>query len=261
MSKSFLPVFLFLLFTASGHPAKQNNWIVEKHTGYRLLYTETDKKNIDEYLPFIENGIRSVQYFFDAEFKNEFEIFIHPDRFSLDNQWAKDWHVPDFKSECWMVASGVANKLDIISPKYWDKESCEHSYNNTTRTQQVIIHELVHVFHGQLNISPDFSDVSGIDWFIEGLATFASGQCDETRINEIRKALSENEIPRSLDSFWTGKLRYGLSGSIVMYIDSKYGRARLKELLKFSRKSELLVSLGITEANLLTGWEQFIKTL
>jgi hypothetical protein len=39
--------------------------------------------------------------------------------------WQKDWNEPRFKSECWMVASGVASKLDVISPKSWDKQACD----------------------------------------------------------------------------------------------------------------------------------------
>jgi hypothetical protein len=100
-----------------------------------------------------------------------------------------------------MVASGIAAKLDMISPKLWDKQSCEHIYSETTHPQQLITHELVHVYHGQLNVSPDFSNVEGIDWLVEGLATFASGQCDALRIAEVKKAINENKIPKSLDDF------------------------------------------------------------
>jgi hypothetical protein len=260
MKKSFFSGLILFLFTIiPGWTQESNTWIVEKHRGYELLYTDTDKKNKEEYLPLIDNGINSVQNFFDASFKNDFKIFIHPDRQSLDTQWGKDWNIKDFKSECWMVASGVASRLDIISPKLWEKESCEHSFSDKIKTQQLITHELVHVFHGQLNISPDFSDVTGIDWFVEGLATYASGQCDSARINEVKKAIAENSIPLSLDSFWTGKFKYGLSGSVVMYIDNKFGRTQLKGLLKFNNKSELLDSLKITEADLLAGWVTFMK--
>ena len=106
--------------------------------------------------------------------------------------------MPSFKSECWMVASGIAGKLDMISPKMWDKEACEHSYSETEKVQQLITHELVHVYHAQLNNSPDFSDTEAIDWFVEGLATYASGQCDSSRIKEIKKAIAENKIPGTL---------------------------------------------------------------
>jgi len=158
-----------------------------------------------------------------------------------------------------MVASGVANKLDLISPVTWDNEACEHIYSDKIKTQQLITHELIHVYHGQLNTSPDFSDVTGIEWFVEGIATYASGQCDSIRIAEIKKSVLNNTIPMSLDKFWTGNLRYGLSGSMVMYIDYKYGRVRLKELLKFNRKSEILTHLGITEPILLSEWKNYIE--
>jgi hypothetical protein len=158
-----------------------------------------------------------------------------------------------------MVASGIATKLDMISPKAWDKDACEHIYANKIKTQQLITHELVHVYHGQLNISPDFSDAEGIDWFVEGLATYASGQCDSLRIAEVRKAISKSTIPNTLDSFWTGNLKYSLSGSVVMFIDSKYGRSKLKELLPLNKKSEILRSLNTTENILLNEWIIYLR--
>lgn len=235
-----------------------SNWIVENHIGYKILYTKIDNENKNEYLPYIDSGIKSVQNFFDISYKKEFEIYIHPSRLSLDSQWSKDWKIPDFKSECWMVASGVANKLDMISPKFWDKEACEHSSSDKIEIQQIITHELVHVFHGQINISPDFSDVTGLDWFVEGLAVYVSGQCDTSSFSEIKNVISENKVPLSLDSFWTGKLKYKLSGSVALFIDNKFGRGKLTELLKFNRKEELLKALGITELELLTQWHDYI---
>ncbi|MEI7662862.1 MAG: hypothetical protein WCK34_11705 [Bacteroidota bacterium] len=235
-----------------------SKWITEKHKHYFLHYSPVDKQNVREYSKLIDNGMLSVQSFFDGYFKNNFEVSIHPDRKSLDTQWQADWKMPDFKSECWMVASGVADKLDMISPKLWDTESCEHIYSEKIKTQQLITHELVHVYHGQLNASPDFSDVSGIDWFVEGLAAYASGQCDSAKIDEIKKSILNNKYPASLDEFWTGRLKYGLSGSIVLFIDRKYGRTKLKELLKFNKKSDILTSLNISEPELLTEWKEYI---
>ena len=112
-----------------------------------------------------------------------------------------------------MVASGIAGKLDMISPKVWDKEAYEHSYSEPEKVQWLTTHELVHVYHAQLTSSPDFSDTEGIDWFVEGLATYTSGQCGSSRIKEIKKAIAENKIPGTLDGFWKGNLKYGLSGS------------------------------------------------
>jgi hypothetical protein len=254
-----LTIVSALLFSNWITPA--NNWLSEKHNGYTLMYTTSDKMNIREYNKLVVKGIASVKTFFSSSYNKEFNIFIHPNRHSLDSAWQKDWNIPEFKSECWMTASGVALKLDMISPKLWDKEACEHIYSERKKTQQLIRHELVHVYHGQQNISPDFSNVEGIDWFVEGLATFASGQCDALKIAEVKKAIRENTIPKSVDNFWTGKIRYALSGSLVMFIDHKYGRAKLKELLPLSKKSEVLLALQITESELLDDWKEYILNL
>lgn len=259
-TKYFLALLLTSLLLISWKNL-ENNWISEKGKKYTIIYTSTDKSNIKEYQKSINSGIMHVETFFNTPYFKKFNVVIHPNRQSLDSTWQKDWNMPEFKSECWMVASGVASKLDMISPKLWDKQSCEHIYSDTKKTQQLITHELVHVYHGQINISPDFSNVEGIDWFIEGLATYASGQCDTSRIAEVKKAIFENKIPKSLDSFWSGKIKYGLSGSVVMYIDKKYGREKLKELLPTNNKSELLSILKITESELLNEWQKFIQDL
>jgi len=234
-------------------------WFAEKHPGYTLIYTSNDNQNIKVYNTLISNGIATVEAFFNSSFNNEFEVYIHPDRQSLDSTWQKEWNMPDFKSECWMVASGVANRMDIISPAHWDKEACEHIYSDTLKTQQLIIHELVHVYHGQKNVSPDFSNTEGIDWFVEGLATYASGQCDSLRLSEVKNAIKDNKIPDNLDDFWSGKIKYGLSGSVVMFLDHKYGRAILNKLLILNNKTEILAMLKTTEAELLEGWEKYVQ--
>jgi len=169
--------------------------------------------------------------------------------------------MPEFKSECWMVGSGIAQKLDLLSPIRWDELSCEHSYTDTDKTQALITHELTHVFHGQLNASPDFSEVSGIDWFVEGLAVYVSGQLDVSRIKEVKSALAQGQIPDSLENFWTGRLKYGLSGSVVMYIDKTYGRPALEKLLPFNNLNALLGSLGTSENKLLEGWKSYLNSL
>jgi hypothetical protein len=255
------PLVLFSATILISWEPVDDNWIVEKHQGYNLTYTPADRDHKAGYNKFVEEGITVVNSFFGAVYKKPFDIFIHPNRHSLDSTWQKDWKMPDFKSQCWMVASGVAGRLDMISPKIWDKEACEHRYADTKKTQQLITHELVHVYHGQLNSSPDFSNSEGIDWFVEGLATYASGQCDSSRIAEVKKAIIDNKIPQGLDNFWTGKLRYGISGSLVMYIDHVYGRIKLKQLLPLNKKTELLAILNLAETELINNWKNYMQKL
>lgn len=231
------------------------NWFSEKHDGYEIFYTEADKENVSEYSAMIDSGMKSIEAFFGLPFMKEFKVFVHPHRSSLDSAWQNDWNMPEFRSECWMVASGIASKLDILSPKQWDSEACEHTYDDSEKTKKLVAHELVHVYHGQRNASPDFSSVSGIDWFVEGLAVYASGQLDSLRMAEVRTAINDSRIPDSLAGFWSGKLKYGLSGSAVKYIDTRYGRTALRDLLPLRNVSEVLRSLGTTEEDFLREFE------
>lgn len=261
MKKQSILFIIFSILLCCSWQKVEQNWFAEKHNGYTLMYTTVDKNNTKEYHELIANGMKHVNGFFRSPYKKAFRVFVHPDRQSLDSTWQKDWKMPAFKSECWMVASGVATKLDMISPKRWDEQSCEHRYAEKSQTQQLITHELVHVYHGQLNVSPDFNNTEGIDWFVEGLATFISGQCDSVRMAVVKNAIVEDKIPRSLDEFWTGKIKYGLSGSVVMYINHVYGRKTLIKLLPLNKKTELLNVLKTTESALLAGWKKYMQQL
>jgi hypothetical protein len=239
----------------------QGQWIVEKQQTYTLHYTLADKAFMPEYKTYFDNGKNGIEAFFRNRFAREFSIYVHPSRASLDSTWQKDWEMPDFKSECWMVASGVAEKIDIISPIKWDSIACEHSWQDPLKTQRLINHELVHVYHGQKNRSHDFSDINGLDWFVEGLAVYASGQCDDERINAVKRMLAENAAPQKLNEFWSGKLKYGLSGTIVMYIDRFYGRETLTGLLEFNDVNDLLRKLDTSEESLIAAWKDFMKEI
>jgi hypothetical protein len=258
---SLSPVTFLIIPIVLSWTSYNEQWNPENHDGFRIFYTAADEQNKGEYAGFVENGMKTVTGFFGSPFPEEFDVYIHPNRQSLDSTWQHDWKMPDFKSQCWMVASGVADRLDMISPKNWASQACEHVYSNTVKTKQLITHELVHVFHGQHNPSPDFSSVSGIDWFVEGLATYASGQLDEARIAEVKKVIAEGKGPSSLDQFWSGRLKYGLSGSMVMFIDHKFGREKLISLLKFTHVDELLKAIDASETELLEGWESYINSL
>lgn len=236
----------------------QKEWIQQNQQQYSLIYRSADRASLIEYQRLIDAGISDVEAFFRAPFSQKFDVVIHPNRRSLDSTWQKEWNMPDFRSECWMVASGVAAKIDMIAPQQWELDACEHRYADTLKTRQLITHELVHVFHGQRNISPDFSNTEGLDWFIEGLAVFASGQLDSLRLTQVKNALMANHVPEGLDGFWSGKNRYGLSGSVVLFIDHKYGREKLLSLLPLNKKSDLLLALNTTETQLLNEWKSLM---
>jgi hypothetical protein len=254
MGMRVLSCFIFA-FLLSADP-----WLTEKFDAFDLVYTEVDANLKEEYVTMITSGIDSVNKFIGHSFSRRFQVYVHPDRKSLDAQWQKDWGMADFKSECWMVASGVSGKMDLLSPRVWIKHACEHSFSDKFKTRQLITHELFHVYHAQVNPGNDFNNVSGLDWLVEGFATYASGQLDHGRIQELKESLTVS-VPFSLDQFWTGKLRYGLAGSAARYIDQKFGRTVLLSLLISTTLDQVLQKLGLTEQQFLLNWKQFVMTL
>jgi len=236
----------------------KDEWIRESHKGYTVFYKAAEQPELKVYIPLIEAGKKTVESFFNEPYQKSFEVYIHPDRGSLDAQWQKDWQMPEFRSECWMVASGTAEKLDMIAPSKWKQQACDHDPSNTAETARLICHELFHVFHGQVNPDHDFSNVENIDWLVEGFATYASGQCDTARLNKVKLAIEAGKVPASLNDFWKGPLKYGLSGSVIMYIDGQYGKKKLRELLAYTKKAEVLNALGTDEAALLEGWKKMM---
>lgn len=260
--KIFLSIkFFFAIAFVCGQLFPQSVWIIIPEKNYEFQLTQADSLSFSEYKNYFDSGVERVEKYFDSQYEKIFVIKIHPDRNSLDAQWQKDWGVPDFKSECWMVASGVAHQLDIIAPNKWDSLSCEHKYSNKIAVENLITHELVHVFHGQKNISPDFSNTDNIDWFVEGLACYASGQLDATRIDAVKLQAQNGKLPDALNKLWSGKNKYGLSGSMLMFIDNKYGRKKIFELLQYNSAKDILAQLNCSEEELILEWKKFIKEM
>ncbi len=218
--------YLSTISVAAHNPASE--WKMEEHEGYRIHYQVAEPEEISTYRNLIQAGVEAVETFMQSEFLSPFQVYIHPNCLSIDQTWQQDWDYPWFNSE-------------------------------TEKTSRLITHELFHVYHGQRNASPNFSDLCGLDWFAEGFATYASGQCDTERMGEVIKAIKNGKAPENLDDFWMGSLRYGLSGSMVMYIDQTYGREKLSKLLVFNQKTEVLESLGTTEEKLLEDWKVFLR--
>jgi hypothetical protein len=198
-----------------------------------------------------------VERFFGAPFPSLFTVTVFSDRSTFDASFPPEWGIG--KSECWMVATGVADGVRLLSPRVWKVQACEHDPEDELHLRRLLTHELVHVYHGQLNPSPDFLDVSGIDWFVEGLATFASGQLEDPALASAREALDEGAGPTTLANAWSGRYRYGVSGSLVAFVDHELGRARLNECLAVSSSEELLALLGMEEPHLLSAWRAFVE--
>ncbi len=222
---------------------------------YTFHYTSADQHMIKKIDSYLQSGVEYIVDNFHHSFVNKFDVYIFPNRTLMDKQWQKEWGDSSFQSQCWMIASGVAHRLDMLSPNAWAKEACDHNGNDSTEIRQVIWHELVHVFHGQYNPDHTFNYIEGLDWLVEGLATYVSGQLDEKRLQRVKQLSKENNTPSILENFWKGQEKYGLSGSMVNYIDKTFGRTKLFALLKFTNKQDALKFLGLSEEQLIKNWK------
>ncbi len=222
--------------------------------GYNLYFSKSET-SISEIREYVESGLKLVSGFFDKEFKRPINIYVFPSRDQLDIAWQTAWNMPNFKSQCWMVGSGVESRLDLLSPDVWDTEACEHDPDDDEELRKLIFHELTHILHSDYNRSPSFSEINTIDWFVEGLATYASGQLDAERLIPVIKYVKASGGPKELSAFWKGEHKYGLSGSLVYCIDKKYGRDVLTSLLEFNDVNDILKSLGTSEEELISNWK------
>jgi hypothetical protein len=244
------PVSLLIIIISLAVSLQAQEWNSFSQDSLVILYN-CPVPGIQDYAGNIAESVSGTESFFGKPFRRAFFVRIHGSRDSFDKQLAEDWHEPGFRSECWMVASGSAPGMDLICPATWDTVACEHKQADTAATRKLIHHELIHVYHGQWNKSPDFSATKGLDWFVEGLATYVSGQLDSSRRLQVSELIRLSRVPASLDLFWTGHARYALSGALVEFIDKSYGREMIQDLLPLTIKSEVLNKLNITEDHLI----------
>lgn len=205
-----------------------------------------------------KQGVTVVESFFGAPFERAFEVKQFAHRAEMDADFAKRWGMP--KTECWMVAAGVADGLYVLAPEVWGAEACEHDPDDVQAADDVIAHELVHVFHGQRNPTGDFTGMDDVGWFVEGLAVYASGQYEHAFRARAAEAVAAGAVPKDLASAWSGKYRYATSASLVAFVDRRCGREKLFDMLRLTQQDELLAAIGLDEAAFLAQWRESVTT-
>ena len=253
-----LSIILGLAYLAIGGRvhATDSAWHKKEFPLFNIFYTAADSMAAKTVASDIDIGCGTVRSFFHSDFKQRFNVYLFPNRSSLNSQWRKDWNMPNFNSECWMVASGVAGRLDILSPLDWKNEACDHDASDTIEIQQIVTHELVHVFHGQHNPTRTFDGMDDLSWFVEGLACFVSGQLSEERIDKVKSRLRQGNAPEKLSFLWTGNDKYGQAGSFVEFLEGKFGRETIIRLLPYTDLASILAFLKTDEASLLSEWKE-----
>lgn len=217
--------------------------------------TEAETTQLRRYLV---RGRQRVEAFFERPFAAPFTVFLFARRADLDRFWRKKWNMPGFKSRCWMVASGTEDSLSLLVPGAWRKQACDHDPARPTHVQNLITHELVHVYHDQFNPAVAFEGFEPMSWFVEGLATHVSGQLQEGYLASPAEALRLGRGPTSLAKAWSGKYRYGVCGTMVKFLQTRGGKALLINLLKTTSSAQLHELIGLNEQQLLAQWRSWM---
>lgn len=219
---------------------------------FTLRFAPRDAGQADRVTTHLEAAGETLQRFFGFTTGAPVTVTLHPDRAAFDASFPPEWGLD--QTACWMVASGVAGRLDLLSPRVWRDQACEHDPDDEQHLALLLTHELVHVVHGERNPTGDFTGAEELGWFAEGLATYASGQLDGPHADKDREALEAGAGPTELATAWSGPWRYGVCGSLVRHIDRRLGRPGLVLLLAATDNATLLAALGTDEATLLADW-------
>lgn len=219
--------------------------------------TDVDRDTVTALKPHLEAGRQRVEQFFGKPFPKSFTVEVHPHRAAFDEYFQKRWKLP--KTQAWMVASGVADRLTILSPRVWKSQAAEHNPADSDHVRDLLAHELVHVYHGQHNPKPDFDGMDEMGWFVEGLAVHVSGQLERAHRHAARDAVKAGKAPTRLADAWSGRYRYGVSGSMVAFIEQRHGRAMLVKLLPAVTTTEALRLLNTSEAQFLADWKLHVQ--
>ncbi len=197
-----------------------------------------------------------IGQFFGDTFGESVLVRMAATRAVFDADLPAEWGIAP--TQCWMVGVGVADRLEILSPSAWSSEACDHDASAPHEVEDLIAHELVHSFHAQHNPTRDFTGMDEVGWFVEGLAVYASGQLQHGKLLTAADAIAAGAVPAQLEDAWSGRYRYGVSGSMVAFIDAEYGRDALVGLLVATSEAEILAQLGLSEIQFLEHWRAWV---
>jgi hypothetical protein len=221
-----------------------------------IQYEEKDSIVAATLEGYARGGIMEIELFFDRVFPDSLTVQVLTDRGSFDAYALESWGIPE--TQCWMVGAAGVRTVALLSPLEWRPE-CDHDPNDDQHVRDVLVHELVHVFHMQHSPTDEFLGAEEIGWFVEGLATYVSGQLAASHADRARKAVEVGAVPSRLADAWSGEYRYGVAGSLAAFLDAKVGRVTFTRLLAATTQAQLLAPTGLLEEEFLEEWESWVR--
>lgn len=224
---------------------------------YHVKATDAPQKSVTRIERALEQGDSIVRKYFGKPFPKSFDVVIAASRKEFDVVAGRRWKMP--ASDRWMVGAGGSDILLLLAPDRWKGEADEHDGESDKELNDIVAHELVHVYHSQVCPNHEFDGMDDVAWFIEGLAVRVSGQLESSHRGVAQKAIIEGTAPKTLEAAWSGKHRYGIAGSMARFVETTWGKATVLDLLKATSNSEALNRLKTTEDRFLRDWRAWVE--
>jgi hypothetical protein len=74
-----------------------------------------------------------------------------------------------------------------------------------------------------------------------------------------KRAVNEGKVPNLLSEAWSGKYRYGVAGSMVKFVEAKWGKGKVLDLLKATSNPEALKMLNLSDGDFIHAWRQWVE--
>lgn len=220
-----------------------------------ITYEAADSNSAVVLQAYALNGMAQIERFFGRSFPEPVMLTILPDREAFDAYAAKKWGLT--QTQCWMVGAAGTHDVVLLTTRLWEP-ACDHDASDERHVRDLLVHEFVHAFHMQINPSDEFERADEVGWFVEGLATYVSGQLEAGHLVRAHEAVEKGETPDHLVDAWSGPYRYGVAGSMAAFLDELLGRGQFGTLLAATTQAELLDPVGMTERDFLEAWKAWV---
>jgi hypothetical protein len=261
MRRRFVVLLAISGCSSATDPAPSVNhdgWDTMQQAGISVEFEPADSSWASTLLADAQLGRTQANAFFNADTLHNFVVRVYPSRSVMEPEWRLVFNAPNMQFQCWMIANANAERVLTLSPRVWGSQACGHSSVDAQYVRRIMTHEIVHVLHRRLNTDPALRNLAGSSWLVEGLAVLASGQFDASMAAFARQGL-QAAPPTLLSGLLDTNYGYAFAGSIVDYIDRRYGRGIVVSLLRAADSNAIFAILQTTPAALLSDWRANVE--
>lgn len=224
----------------------------------RILFSANDAAYVEETYAHFSNGLEvAAAYFGPGELLPFFTVYLAPEREEYDFLVSHLTTVPTGKGR---LGQPQGSELYLLSPGAYSRDALavylgpDGKYDKVFY-HDVIAHEVVHMMEEYF--SPCGAMAVLPKWWQEGLAVYLSGQYEKDV--SLRKYMladfSKGGVPAIGDL--RGGSSYVWGWSIVQFIEKRFGKEKIREIVRNSMTIDVEKSLGMEPARFEQEWRDF----